>query len=61
MSSSTSKVVAVRIKNETYEFFSDKPLRKVIESVHELAKNDEVGIENGRVVIRSSNDKRQDD
>ena len=60
MSSSTTKVVAVRIKNETYEFFADKPLRKVIESLHDLAKRKEVEIKDGRVVIHGSDDQRED-
>lgn len=57
MSSGTSKVAAVRLRNETYEFFSDKPLRQVIESVHELAVKKEIEIEKeGKVVIPGHTD-----
>ena len=51
MSSKRTKVKAIRLKNETYDFFSDKPLNKVVESVHELAIKKEIEITRGEVKI----------
>ena len=60
MSSNTTKVMAIRVKNEVAEFFKGKPLNRVVESVHELYKKDELGITaSGSVFIPSSNDKRE--
>lgn len=52
MGSSKTKVKAIRIKNETAEFFADKPLNKVVESVHDLAVKKEIEINEGVVVIK---------
>lgn len=61
MSSKVTKVVAVRVKNETAEFFRDKPLNRVVESVHDLYKRDELGITaSGNVFVPSGHDKRED-
>lgn len=61
MSSKTTKVMAIRVKNETAEYFKGKPLNKVVESVHNLAINNEVEIKgNGDVVIFSGNDECED-
>ena len=51
MSSKTTKVMAIRVKNETAEFFSDKPLNRIVESVHDLVKKEELGIEKGEIKI----------
>ncbi len=51
MSSKTTKVMAIRVKNETAEFFSDKPLNRIVESVHDLVKKEELEIEKGEVKI----------
>lgn len=51
MSSSKTKVMAVRVRNETAEYFQDKPLNRIVESVHDLAKNKEIEIEKGTVKI----------
>lgn len=51
MSSKTTKVMAVRVKNETAEYFKDKPLNRIVESVHELAVKNEISVEKGRVEI----------
>lgn len=61
MSSSTTKVMAIRVKNETADFFRGKPLNRVVESVHDLYKKDELGITaSGNVFVPSSNNKRED-
>ena len=61
MSSTVTKVVSARVKNETADFFKDKPLNKVIEGVHGLAKKREIEIKgDGEVVIPSSDDKCED-
>ena len=57
MSSKTTKVMAIRVRNETAEFFHDKPLNRIVESVHDLAKNEEITIEKGEVKIKSMGDK----
>ena len=51
MSSSKTKVMSVRVKNETAEFFHDKPLNRIVESVHDLAEKKEISLEKGRVEI----------
>lgn len=51
MSSKTTKVMAVRVKNETADYFRDKPLNRIVESVHELAVKNEISVEKGRVEI----------
>ena len=51
MSSKTTKVMAIRVKNETAEYFHDKPLNRIVESVHDLAKREEIRIEKGEVKI----------
>ena len=59
MSSSKTKVMAVRVRNETAEYFHDKPLNRIVESVHDLAERKEIEIEKGTVKIigiRDSND-----
>ena len=58
MSSTTTQVMSVRVKNETAEFFKGKPLNRVVENVHEMSKSGEIAIEgDGRVVIQRSDDK----
>ena len=60
MSSKTTKVKAIRIKNETAEYFSDKPLNRVVESVHSLAVEEKIEIKgDGQVVIPGSDVKWQ--
>ena len=51
MSSSKTKVMAVRVRNETAEYFHDKPLNRIVESVHDLAEKKEIEIEKGTVKI----------
>jgi len=51
MSSKTTKVMAIRVKNETAEYFHDKPLNRIVESVHDLAVKNEISVEKGRVEI----------
>ena len=51
MSSKTTKVMAIRVKNETAEFFSDKPLNRIVESVHDLVKKEELVIETWEIKI----------
>ena len=61
MPSSTTKVKAIRIKNETAEYFADKPLNRVVESVHTLALKNEIEIKgSGEVVVSGSHDKCED-
>lgn len=53
MSSKTTRVKTIRIKNETADFFKDKPLNRVVENVHHLAiKKDIEVLENGRIDIK---------
>ena len=52
MGSKRTTVKAIRIKNETAEYFADTPLNKVVESVHELAVKEEIEIEQGIVKIK---------
>lgn len=60
MSSTITKVLAVRVKNETYDFFKGKPLNKIIENIHRMYKKDEVVItSDGDVFIPSGYDKRK--
>ena len=52
MSSSKTKVRTIRIKNETADFFKDKPLNKVVENVHDLAKKKDLEVsENGDILL----------
>ena len=52
MSSTTTKVMAVRVKNRTYEFFYGKPLNRIVESLHERYESGEIGITaDGRVFV----------
>lgn len=61
MPSKITKVMAVRVKNETADFFRGKPLNKVVESVHNLAIHNEVEIKgNGDVVISGRDDECKD-
>ena len=61
MSSTTTKVMAVRVKNRTYEFFYGKPLNRIVESLHERYESGEIGITaDGRVFVPSGYDKRKD-
>lgn len=60
MSSKTTRVKTIRIKNETADFFEGKPLNKVVESVHTLAINKEVEIQtDGNIRLSDNNDKRE--
>lgn len=62
MSSSITKVMAVRVRNETYEFFKGKPLNRIVENVHEMYKKDELGITiDGGVFVSSRNYQRKND
>lgn len=57
MSSKTTQLKTIRIKNETAEFFKDKPLNRVVESVHYLAEENKLEIKgDGKVVVPDSND-----
>lgn len=61
MPSKITKVMAVRVKNETADYFKGKPLNKVVESVHDLAIHNKVEIKgNGDVVISGSHDECED-
>ena len=51
MSSSKTKVMAIRVKNDTADYFHDKPLNRIVESVHDLAEKKEIEIEEGTVKI----------
>ncbi len=51
MSSKTTKVMSIRVKNDTAEYFQDKPLNRIVESVHDLAVREEIEIDKGRVKI----------
>ena len=60
MSSTTTKVMAVRVRNKTYEFFYGKPLNRIIESLHERYESGEIGITaDGRVFVPNFIDKRK--
>lgn len=55
MSSKVTKVMAIRVKNETADYFRDKPLNKVVENVHSLAERNEIEIKgNGDLVIHGN-------
>lgn len=55
MSSTVTKVIAIRVKNETAEYFKGKPLNKVVENVHGLVKDGDLKIDNeGKVKINES-------
>ena len=52
MSSKTTTLKTIRIKNETAEFFKDKPLNRVVESVHCLTEEKKLEIKgDGKIVI----------
>lgn len=54
MSSSKTQTRTIRIKNETADFFRDKPLNKVVENVHDLALKKDIEVyENGKISILS--------
>lgn len=55
MSSSKTRVMSVRVKNETADFFHDKPLNRIVESVHELAVKKEIEIDRGEVIVNRNN------
>lgn len=55
MSSKITKVMAIRVRNETADYFRDKPLNRIVESVHDLVKSNDVEIEKGQVKIIDSN------
>lgn len=54
MSSKITKVMAIRVRNETADYFRDKPLNRIVESVHDLVKSNDVEIEKGQVKIIGS-------
>lgn len=57
--SKTTRLKTIRIKNETADYFTDKPLNRVVESVHELAKEEKIEIKgDGKVVIQCDTNKR---
>lgn len=57
MASKTTKLKTIRIKNETAEFFKDKPLNRVVESVHCLTEEKKLEIKgDGKVVISDIHD-----
>lgn len=57
MSSKTTTLKTIRIKNETAEFFKDKPLNRVVESVHCLSEEKKLEIKgDGKVVIPDIHD-----
>lgn len=54
MGSSKTQTRTIRIKNETADYFRDKPLNRVVESVHDLAIKNEIEVkENGGISIIS--------
>lgn len=55
MSSSKTKVMAIRVRNSTAEYFHDKPLNRIVESVHDLAEKKEIEIEKGEVIVVHDN------
>lgn len=55
MSSSKTKVMAIRVRNSTAEYFHDKPLNRIVESVHDLAEKKEIEIEKGEVIVLHDN------
>jgi hypothetical protein len=61
MSSTITKVIAIRVKNETYEFFRGKPLNRIVENVHEMYERKELGItSDGKVYVSSHNTECKD-
>lgn len=60
MSSTITKVMAIRVKNETADYFRGKPLNRTVESIHKLVKEKKVEIRgDGEIIISDNTDKRQ--
>lgn len=55
-----SKVVSIRVRNEVWEYFRGKGLNRVVEDIYDRIKGGEVEIADGRIIVRSSDDKRED-
>lgn len=59
MSSTITKVVAIRVKNETADYFRGRPLNRTVESIHKLAKEKKVEIRgDGEIIIPDSASER---
>lgn len=49
--STITKPMTIRCKNETVEYFRGKPLNRVVESLHEKIEDGDIEIEGGEIVV----------
>lgn len=51
MSSKTTTVMSIRVRNDTANYFHGKPLNRIVESVHDLAVKKEIKIDKGEIKV----------
>ena len=52
MASSTTKIKTIRIKNETSDYFENKPLNRMVESLGELLQSGKMSFDGEDLVIK---------
>lgn len=52
MSSTITKVMAIRVKNEVAEYFKDKKLNRLVESMYEGITRGDIEIEEEEIVVK---------
>ena len=52
MASSTTKIKTIRIKNETSDYFENKPLNRMVESLGELLQSGKMSFDGENLVIK---------
>lgn len=51
--SNQTKLRTIRIKNEVWEYFRDKPLNKVVESVYEWVQTGEIEVSGEKIELKT--------
>ena len=52
MASTTTKTKTIRIKNDTADYFEDKPLNRMVESLEELLRSGKISFDGENLVIK---------
>ena len=60
MASTTTRIKPIRIKNETADYFENKPLNRMVESLEELLRSGKVKFDGENLVIKGMTAEKTD-
>ena len=60
MASTTTKIKPIRIKNETADYFENKPLNRMVESLEELMREGKIKFDGENLIIKGMTAEKTD-